>query len=171
MGANMTLLFSAYIITLLTSFSVILFLLGILISPRVPIIIQLVKFGTVGCLNGLLELTIVNWLIALTGIAVGLPFIVFKTTSFLVVLVNAYFWNKFWTFESKSSIVASEFTKFVSVVLVGAAISVGTASLLVNIIGNPSGINEVLWANIAVIIAILVAMIWNFFSQKLIIFK
>tara|TARA_Y100000310_G_scaffold337992_1_gene426456 strand:- start:3370 stop:3996 length:627 start_codon:yes stop_codon:yes gene_type:complete len=171
MGISMTSLLGIGIIASLIIFSIVLFLIGILISPKIFTAIQLVKFGTVGYLNAFLELTVVNVLIISTGVAAGSQFVLFKTIAFLVALINGYFWSKFWTFESKSKIAASEFSKFVSVTVVGAVINVGTASFIVNVIGSKYGIDDVLWANIAVIIAVLVAMIWNFFSQKYIIFK
>ena len=145
--------------------------IGILCSQKVPTLPQLVKFGTVGGLNAFLELTIVNVLIFATGAATGAPFAIFKAISFLIAVINGYFWSKHWTFESRTSRSSSEFFKFVATATVGLIINVGTASFLVSGVGAPPGIGEVVWANSAVLFAIFVAMTWNFLSMKFIIFK
>ena len=136
-----------------------------------PIFEQFGKFAAVGTLNTFLDLGILNLLMLVTGIYSGLFFTGFKAISFIVGTTNSYFWNKFWTFGSKLPVTISEYARFGAFTLVGIAINVTVASLVVNIIGIPSGIDPRIWANIGAIIAVFSAMFWNFLTYKKIVFK
>jgi putative flippase GtrA len=143
-----------------------------LLKEKILIIYQFAKFVLVGALNTFIDFGILNLLIWATGIAIGLHYSLFKAISFFVAATNSYFWNKHWTFEKKDSIFASgEFVKFLVVTFIGFLINVGTASLVVNVIGPQYGIGETLWANIGAFAAVFVAFIWNFLGSKLIVFK
>ncbi len=141
-------------------------------KEKLLIIYQFAKFGLVGALNTFIDFGILNGLILLTSIASGIYYSIFKGISFLFAAVNSYFWNKHWTFEKKDSVFASgEFVKFMAVTFVGFLLNVGTASLIVNIIGPQYGTGENLWANIGAFVAIFVGLTWNFIGSKFIVFK
>ncbi len=143
-----------------------------LLKKKILIIYQFAKFVLVGALNTFLDFGVLNLLIWLTGIATGLHYSLFKTVSFFCAALNSYFWNKHWTFEKKGNIFASgEFMKFLIVTFIGFLINVGTASLVVNVVGPQYGIGEKLWANVGAFIAVFVAFIWNFLGSKYIVFK
>ena len=95
----------------------------------------------------------------------------FKAISFIVGTTNSYFWNKFWTFGSKLPVTVSEYVRFGAFTLVGVAINVTVASLVVNVIGVPAGIDPRIWANVGAITAVFSAMFWNFLTYKKIVFK
>ena len=105
-----------------------------------------------------------------TGISSGIYFSVFKTLSFLAAVTNSYIWNKRWTFKNSGPIGAREGGLFIAVAVVGMAINVITASLIVNVITPPYGIGPELWANIGAILAIVVSLLWNFFGYRNIVF-
>jgi len=154
----------------------ILFLIGLfvasVIGKRFLIIYQAAKFLLIGILNTFIDLGILNLLILTTGVASGLGFSVFKGASFLVAVVNSYFWNKFWTFKKREITKAPrEFAQFFTVALIGLAINVLVASLVVNVVGPQFGLSEKIWANIGAIVATFVGMTWNFFGYKFIVFK
>ena len=132
---------------------------------------QFYKFVLVGGLNTLLDLSILNGLIVLTGIAIGWEFSVFKGVSFAVAVINSYFWNKFWTFGKKKGGGLGEFSQFIAVSLVGLGINVGAASLLVNVIGPQGGMSPQLWANVGAVAAIVFTTAWNFIGYKFFVFK
>lgn len=157
--------------------SVLLFLLiivGFLIldfaSRRFGILRQITKFIIVGGLNTFLDFAVLNFLISLSGIAVGLGFSLFKGISFLVAVTNSYFWNKYWTFEftAKKQL---EFIQFVVVSTIGFFINVGVASFVVNNIGAPSSASPELWANFGALVAVAASLIWNFLGYKFIVFR
>jgi len=132
---------------------------------------QFGKFAAVGTLNTLIDLGILNLFIFLTGISGGYPFAGFKTVSFLFATTNSYFWNKLWTFQSKTPITGTEYARFLLFTLVGTLLNVSVASLIVNGMGAPSGISENLWANIGALVAVAVSFLWNFISYRRIVFK
>jgi putative flippase GtrA len=110
-------------------------------------------------------------MIFLTGIASGFSYSLFKSVSFSVAVINSYFWNRIWTFEKGGHGNAKEFGSFLIVSLIGFAINVGIASLVVNLIGPKFGLSKELWANVGAIIAAFSGMTWNFLGYKLIVFK
>jgi len=141
------------------------------IGQKIFILFQAAKFFLVGTLNTFIDLGILNIFIAISGIASGVFYSVFKAISFLVATTNSYFWNKFWTFEKKEKPDPKEFLKFLVVTVFGFLINVGVASFVVNVIGPQFGIGKKIWASIGAIVAAFFAFVWNFFASKFIVFK
>lgn len=142
------------------------------IGRKLLIVWQAAKFLLVGALNTFIDLGILNLLILISGIASGGLYSVFKGISFIVALINSYFWNKFWTFRrSEKKARGKEFLQFFIISLVGFSINVGVASLVVNAIGPQFDLTAEIWANIGAIIAALCGMTWNFIGYKFIVFK
>lgn len=139
-------------------------------SRWLNVLLQITKFIIVGGLNTFLDFAVLNFLIASSGIASGAGFSFFKGISFLVAVVNSYFWNKHWTFESTAN-KNLEFIQFIVVSAIGLFINVGVASFIVNSIGAPGTISDALWANIGALIAVAASLIWNFFGYKFIVFR
>jgi putative flippase GtrA len=132
---------------------------------------QFGKFAAVGTLNTLLDLGVLNLLIYSTDIAAGFYFSGFKAISFLVATTNSYFWNKFWTFQSRMPVAPQEYARFLFFTFIGTLINVSVASLIVNVIGPPAGFEPKLWANVGAVMAVFVAMLWNFLSYRHVVFR
>ncbi len=142
-----------------------------LLAKVVPVMLQIAKFAAVGGLNTLLNLGVLNLLIYIFSIAKGLPYSIFIAIAFIIANINSYFWNKYWTFGSKGEVGVKEFGQFFVVSLVGFGISVGVASLVVNVIGPVGGISDARWANIGALSATVGSLAWNFVGYKFIVFK
>ncbi len=140
------------------------------LSRWVKIFWQMAKFIVVGGLNTFLDFAILNLLMAATGIAAGGTFSFFKALSFLVAVVNSYFWNKYWTFEVNKGD-RKEFIEFLIVSLVGLGINVGSASFLVNYTQPLFALGPVNWANLSALIATFLGLAWSFLGYKFIVFK
>lgn len=132
-----------------------------------PVLFQFGKFIVVGGLNTFLDLGILNLLIILTGITAGYGFSVFKGISFVVAVINSFFWNKLWTFNAQRG----NFATFFLVNLGGFLINVCIASLLVNVVGAPAGVPLKLWDNIAALSSVVLVLTWNFLGMKFFVFK
>jgi putative flippase GtrA len=143
----------------------------LLLGKWMPIMVQIARFCIVGFLSTAIEIAVINVLFAVSGQTAGIYFSLFKTLTFLIALGNGYFFNKIWTFKSEERRVHIEFSKYAGVNLVGIVLNVGTASLIVNVIGAPVGFSETVWANIGVIVAVFVVMVWNFTSYRLFVFN
>lgn len=158
-----------------------------LIGKKFLIIWQAGKFVLTGGLNTFLDLGALNFLIFISGISSGFYYSIFKGISFIIALINSYFWNKFWTFkktqpdkplpsEKDFNIKEAEksknkFLQFFAISVVGFGINVGTASIIVNFISPSFGLSSQIWANIGAIVAAFTGMTWNFLGYKFIVFK
>lgn len=142
-----------------------------LIGNRIPTIFQFAKFGAVGAFNTFLDWGVLNLLIALTGIASGPNFSIFKGISFVIAAFSAYFWNKYWTFGAKNKSDVEEVKKFITISVSGFLINVGLASIIFFIFKNNAVMTPEQLANVAAAIATLASLVWNFFGYKLFVFK
>ena len=147
-----------------------LFILNLL-SRFWAVLYQFGKFAAVGALNTVIDLGILNFLILLTGVYTGVYFSIFKAASFVVAVLNSYFWNKFWTFQSKAPVTLKEFGRFIFFTVIGLLINVSIASFVVTILGPVFGVDPKLWANVGALVAIIISLIWNFFAYRYIVFK
>lgn len=133
---------------------------------------QLSKFGLVGGMDFLIDLGVLNLLIALTGIASGYYASAFKAVAFLVAVTSSFLWNKFWTFRALSiEHVGLQFAQFFAVSALGLAINVGTFAVVNDFVGPPAGVLPRVWANAAAAAAATVGLLWNFTGYKFVVFK
>jgi putative flippase GtrA len=141
------------------------------IGKRLPSIYQFAKFAAVGVLNTMVDLGVFNLETLLLGTLPGtVLFAVFKAVSFLIATTNSYFWNKRWTFSSKTAANTGEVVKFYVIAILGGFVNVGVATLVKVL--QPAGISSALWVNdIAPLAGIIAVLFWNFFGYKLFVFK
>ncbi|MDH4330122.1 MAG: GtrA family protein [Candidatus Moranbacteria bacterium] len=142
-----------------------------IIGRKVPVVFQFAKFGASGAFNTFFDWGILNLLIAATGVAGGIGFAIFKAISFSFATVSSYFWNKYWTFESKKETSAKEVTQFIVISTIGVVINVGLASLIVTIFASDDLLAQKRLANIAAATATIISLLWNFVGYKLWVFK
>lgn len=154
--------------------------IGIIIAGKIgtsiPVLFQAAKFALVGALNTFVDIGVLTIFLLASGINEGILYSVFKGVSFSAAVVNSYLWNKFWTFRAKAESpnaknTGTEFAQFLGVSIIGFFLNVGTASLVVNVIGPQCDIQANLWAVIGAVVGTLVVLTWNFFGYKLIVFK
>lgn len=131
---------------------------------------QFTKFAAVGTLNTLINLGILNTLIAFTGVAEGYKYSLFVLVGFLFATTNSFFWNKLWTFGDTSGVQAKQTVAFYVLTAVGALINVGVASVIVNGIGHPN-ISPQIWANVGGLAGVAASFLWNFLGYKFFVFK
>ncbi len=140
--------------------------------PKWSWIYQIGKYGIVGLLNSFLTIGILNFFILISGIAKGLWFDFFFVIACWGGVTNAFFWNKFWTFNAKhTEKIRKEYVKFFAVSGATTLINVFLIHILVNIIGVPPSISPETWVNIASISLIPVSFFGNFFGYRIFVFK
>jgi putative flippase GtrA len=172
-----------YIITIafFAIFAAIGVYIGYLLSKIKTFFFQLAKFGATGAANSAIDIGVLALLVASfyseTAIIPTIPFILFRIISFLLANTNSYFWNKFWSFKSKTTknVVSktektTEFGKFITVSIIGLVINV-TISSIVNSLQGYTPINPQTWATIAAVAGTIATLTWNFLGYKLIVFK
>lgn len=150
-----------------TIFANIGLIIASLIAKKIPIILQVAKFGAVGAFNTFLDWGVFNILIALSGVAEGYLPAVFAGIGFIVANIGSYFWNKHWTFSSQKGTIF----QFFIVSLVGFLVKVSIVFILVEIVRNPGGMDNEQWAAIANAASTAISMIWNFIGYKFWVFK
>jgi putative flippase GtrA len=131
---------------------------------------QLSRYGAVGIFNLLLNAAIFNALIIASGISSGPWVTFFALVSFGIVITQSLFWNAIWTFKKKDENGKIRYTRFFIVTIATALVNLGIIQILVNVVGAPPGIPTPLWANIALLITIVTAIVGNFLGYKLFVF-
>jgi putative flippase GtrA len=141
------------------------------VGKKIIALYQFIKFAETGGLNTFVDLGVLNLLILITGFSAGIYYSVFKGISFVAAILNSYFWNKHWVFESKAKgeKQEKEFAKFIMISVGGFVVNVAAASLIVYLAKNSSA-NPKIIANAAAAIAFVLTMAWNFMGYKLVVF-
>jgi len=133
---------------------------------------ELGKYGIIGVLNTMLNAGIYNFLIFITDIASGFTIDIFFVVAFIATVTNSFFWNKFWTFtEKKIENIKREAVQFFIISAIVTMINAAILHIIINTIGAPSGVDQKIWANIALSFTIITAFLGNFFSYKYIVFS
>lgn len=139
-------------------------------------ILQFLKFAVVGAINTVIDLAVFNVLMWFTGIYKGVWIILISAASFAAANINSYVLNKRWTFRKETLLDrkkkrAVQFTQFFIVSLIGLGLNSLTVFIITTFVPPLFGTTDVLWANIAKIIAVGINTIWNFFGYKFLVFK
>jgi len=152
------------------------------ISHRISIIWQIAKFVVTGILNTLVDWGTLTLLIfsfrkyinveptynIISGIAI---YSLYKSTSFVVAMINSYYWNKYWTFSKPNTRKAkTEFLQFLVASTIGFAINVGTATCVFSYVRLESfHIDQ--WGLIGAGFGTLFGLTLNFLAYKFIVFR
>jgi len=160
-----------FLVLFLPALAVLGIAFGELIGKKIPVILQLVKFGMVGFANTAVDFGILNLLMAMTGITSGKNIFLLNSISFVVAVTHSYFWNKFWTFRVKKTEATKEFLQFLIVSIVGLLINGAIVYMITTWIKPMFGMGEVSWANAGKIAATVISLVWNFIGYKFIVFK
>ena len=128
-------------------------------SPLTITVIQVAKFMTVGVLNTLFDAG--AYFILTRGLGLlALP-VLAKGIAYAVGMINSFFWNRNWTFKSRTSTSGAAFL-FTLTHIVALGINAGVMALSINALALPEIVGIGL-ANVS-------AFVWNFTLNKLIVF-
>ena len=130
------------------------------------------KFLIVGSVGFVVDFGTLNILLALNVI-----FVIAQSISFLAAVINNFTWNRFWTYpDSRSKPIWQQLGTFAVLSLIGYIIRTPIAlllhnpfsGLLQNVLRLPEATADLLGKNMAVAVAVVVVMFWNFFSNRFI---
>ena len=130
---------------------------------------QFAKFGIVGFLNTSLDFGVLNILSLKYGIYSGVRVAGINPLSFIVALVNSFFWNKYWTFEEKTAPEAKEAVKFFLVAAIGVLINTSIVFMFTKYF-PVNGLTEAQVLNLGKALATGFSLIWNFLGMKIFVF-
>lgn len=170
LGAKLLKLTFLFLIPIL---AILLLWLADLIAKKFFFVWQLAKHLLVGLLVVLVDLKIYTLLISLSTAYSDWFSGAAKAISFLIsVSTIKFFGNKYWAFEEKQkNNIGRQFAVFFIATLIGLVIDVGSFLCLIKIIMPQLGLSSQVWIKISVVIAAIVAAVWNFLSYKFIVFK
>lgn len=132
---------------------------------------RFLKFAFVGAVGAVVDFFVFN---LLSGLGI-LPAVYASMASFILAVVSNFIWNRYWTYpDSRSKTLSRQVVQFVLVSLVGLAIRTPLFAFLEKILVNfasqvlpDSPLSPVfLGHNLALAIAIVVVMIWNFIANR-----
>ncbi|MFA5878538.1 MAG: GtrA family protein [Candidatus Staskawiczbacteria bacterium] len=142
------------------------------ISKKLTFIYQFAKYLLVGTFTTFIDLKIFDVLTSAIGLNVGIISGVAKGLSFLISVIVKFIGNKLWVFEDhEKSSLAREFVSFIIVTFIGLIFDVGGFFFFAKILGPQFGMPEAAWVKVSVILAAILAAIWNFLSYKFLVFK
>jgi putative flippase GtrA len=128
--------------------------------PRPKWLLQAIKFGAVGILNTGIDLGLYFVLTRWLGLG-SLPSLA-KAISFSAGILNSFLWNKFWTFQSRAG-TWKTLIPFILTNLVGLGINTGMLQVGLKTLQLPE--------LVALGLATLTTLFWNFGISKFVIFK
>lgn len=135
--------------------------------------IRFLRFAVVGVYGAVVDFGIFNLLNGL----VGVPAVRASVVSFSAAVVNNFLWNRYWTYpDSRSKALKRQLTEFSLISMIGLAIRTPLFAFLEGPLRNlftrldlPTFTfldADFLGHNLALAIAILVVMFWNFFVNR-----
>ena len=139
---------------------------------NMPLVSQIARFAFVGVINTVVDLAVLNTLIAVTHHGrSGFLYSLFKAISFLVAVCNSYWLNSRWAFrQTAGQNAAMRVGRFLSVSVLGLAINVGTASW-VAALAEPVRWLARWWPSVAALVGAACGLMFNFAGYKYLVFS
>lgn len=125
------------------------------------LIFQFSRFVGIGFLNTGVDFTVINLLIALTGVTAGWKLSLLNSVSFVIAIIHSFFWNKYWAFNQTGE------TPVKSLVKVGSAGFVGVVFTLLALIGAGRQFSGVYFAVSILALFVCEAVLWMAFRLKI----
>ncbi len=134
---------------------------------------RFLKFAVVGLFGAVVDFGVFNLLTHF----VAMPAVVASVISFIAAVFSNFTWNRYWTYpDSRTKKISVQLTEFGIISLIGLAIRTPLFVLLENALGSffvtlhapiISSFDPIfLGHNLALAIAVIVVMFWNFFINR-----
>lgn len=132
---------------------------------------QFGRYAAVGFTNAAVDFGVLYLLIWIFEVSGGLPYVIFKTLSFIVAVVHSYFWNKYWVFEAGGRADRAQMVKFFAVNILATIVNVTMAALVVSLVPPAFNLGAEAWAGVGAMAGSATALIFNFVGFRLVVFK
>ncbi len=130
---------------------------------------QFIRFGTVGGLNTLLDLLMLNGLLKLFPTTNIFTILMFNSIAYSVGAVNSFLLNKYWTFGQRHKTTWREVSRFTMTTILGIVCNDALFSCA-NMFLHPLIVHSSLWVNASKIIAISGTVLISYFGMRLWVF-
>ena len=115
---------------------------------------RIIKFLAVGLSGTIINLLVLFFLVEFIGVL----YIIGAFVAYIISITNNFFWNKYWTFNSKSKQYKEQYLKYLIISVFSLGINLMILSILVEVFG--------LWYMFSQVIAITIAGLNNFFWNR-----
>lgn len=134
---------------------------------------QVFRFGVVGAINTLVDLTVLNLLIFLTHTGrAGAMYALFKTIAFACAVFNSYLMNRSWTFaRAAEKNPMLEGAQFFFISILGAVVNVGSSWYVATYTHPSWGIDPKWWPSVAALVGTAFSLGFNFVGYKFWVFS
>ena len=134
---------------------------------------RFLRFAVVGAIGAVVDFGTFN----LLSSVVGLSAVVASVFSFMAAIISNFTWNRYWTYpDSRTKPIGHQLLQFTVVSLIGLAIRTPLIAVLAPLLTAlferlsflPIGFvtAQLLGENLALAIAVIVVMFWNFFINR-----
>jgi putative flippase GtrA len=134
---------------------------------------RFLRFAVVGIIGAVVDFGVMNLLTRVFNF----PLVLAGTISFIAAIISNFTWNRYWTYpDSRTKPIGHQLFQFTVVSLIGLAIRTPLIAylepFLTSLFGKLSVLPigfvtaELLGENIALAIAVVVVMFWNFFINR-----
>jgi len=144
------------------------------IGKKITFIDEAAKFFLVGAFSAVIDIKVFQFSAWTLGLIIFVSPLVSKSISFLVATVVKYGGNKIWVFEKNGKDgIKREVIQFSIITLIGMAIDVSVFYCLSRQSpwASADATHLQIWTEVSIIIAALVAALWNFLGYKFWVFK
>jgi putative flippase GtrA len=136
---------------------------------------RFLKFMFVGALGAVVDFGVLNLLAHVFDV----PLTIAGIISFSLAVTSNFIWNRYWTYpESRSFPLLPQYAQFFIINATALLIRVpilafvpGVLIPLLESLGLSAGVAEVLGNNLALALAVSVAMFWNFFINRFVTYR
>ncbi len=143
-----------------------------LASRKLLFVYQGAKHLLVGAFATVIDLEIFELLVWVFSLAAVVSPIFSKGISFLISTSVKYWGNKHWAFgKFEKEELPKEIFQFFIVTVVGLGLDIGSFFYFTKIMGPQFGTPLSVWVELSVILAAIVAALWNFCGYKFLVFK
>jgi putative flippase GtrA len=145
------------------------FFVAKLLFEKNKTIVQFIRFALIGVANTAVNVGIFNYFVNITGVTRGIPVVVISAVAFLAGIVNSYIWNSHWAFKDGFTNSVYQFERFFLVTFMGLLVNIVMVIMVTTLVHQLGP--EILELNVANLIGVLFAMVWNFFGYRHLVFK
>ncbi len=125
---------------------------------RRPVILQFLKFGTIGAINTAVDFLVLNYLSKALGISIGIDLGLINIVGVAVATIQSYFWNRGWAFATAA---VTPLRNFVRLFLVG---SLGLGTFILVMLGSAYGLSANYYLVFLIGFLLIEIMLWYAFG-------
>lgn len=139
--------------------------------PRRSIVVQFLQFAVVGASNAVVDLGVLNLLLALHPTSMPLALLLDNSIAVALAILNSYLWNTRWTFRTDVTHQQRQRALFVAQALLNIAINNVVLLAVAGILPPAPTVSSLVLNNVAKLAAMFAASSTSFLLLRLVVFR